>query len=213
VGDVFIRSGPLALVGIAKRRTRDLYGAQGETYGRWRTARGDSVLSPYLRGDRRELLYLQAAFVRAAEGLGLDWVINLKDNQPELWAEAQRLTAGPAPDRQSHNQDELQLWHAQQVYWPVADRDVRVVKTVRRQQKRRIRIDRDDAGRKRPQKEVVVEQTTNFYASNLELGAIPPVFVHQLGRSRWVIETELFQTITTDGHLKKHPYIRGAAKH
>jgi len=29
------------------------------------------------------------------------------------------------------------------------------------------------------------------------------VFVHQLGRSRWVIDTEVFQTITTDGHLKK----------
>jgi hypothetical protein len=35
------------------------------------------------------------------------------------------------------------------------------------------------------------------------LGTIPPVFVHQLGRSRWVIDTEVFQTITTDGHLKK----------
>lgn len=29
------------------------------------------------------------------------------------------------------------------------------------------------------------------------------MFVHQLGRSRWVIDTEVFQTITTDGHLKK----------
>ena len=43
---------------------------------------------------------------------------------------------------------------------------------------------------------MVVEQNTNFYASNLELGTIPPVFVYQLGRSRWVIDTEVFQTIT-----------------
>jgi hypothetical protein len=48
-----------------------------------------------------------------------------------------------------------------------------------------------------------IEESTNCYAGNLELGAIPPVFVHQLGRSRWVIDTEVFQTITTDGHLKK----------
>ena len=61
----------------------------------------------------------------------------------------------------------------------------------------------NDEGRRRPQKEMVVEQSTNFYASNLELGNIPPVFVYQLGRSRWVIDTEVFQTITTDGHLKK----------
>src|SRR6266480_3611206 len=108
---------------------------------------------------------------------------------------------------------ELQLWHAPEVYWPVADRSVRVVKTVRTQQKNRVRVGLNDAGQRRPRKEMVVEQNTNFYASNLELGTIPPGFVHQLGRSRWVIDTEVFQTITTDGHLKNHPCIRAAARH
>jgi hypothetical protein len=150
-----------------------------------------------------DALYLQAPFVRAVEDLGLDWVINVKDNQPELLAEAQRLTAGAALHRDGDEQQELQLWHAPEVYWPVADRSVRVVKTVRTQQKKRIRVHLNDAGQRRPQKEMVVEQSTNFYASNLELGTIPPVFVYQLGRSRWVIDTEVFQTITTDGHLKK----------
>jgi Transposase DDE domain len=150
-----------------------------------------------------DALYLQTPFVQSVEALGLDWVINLKDNQPELLAEAQRLTAGAAPEQQSANQQELQLWHAPEVYWPVADRSVGVVKTVRTQRKHRIRICRDDAGRNQAQKETIVEQGTNFYASNLELGARPVLFVHQLGRSRWVIDTEVFQTITTDGHLKK----------
>jgi hypothetical protein len=150
-----------------------------------------------------DALYLQAPFVRAVEDLGLDWVINLKENQPELLAEAQRLTTALAPNRQPLDKDELQLWHAPEVYWPVADRSVRVVKTVRTQQKKRIRVGLNNDGRRRPQKEMIVEQSTNFYASNLELGTIPPVFVHQLGRSRWVIDTEVFQTITTDGHLKK----------
>ena len=150
-----------------------------------------------------DALYLQAPFVGEVEDLGLHWVINLKENQPELLAEAQRLTAEPAPHRQSLDQDELQLWHAPEVYWPVANRSVRVVKTVRTQRKNRIRVGLNDAGQRRPQKEMVVEQSTNFYASDLELGIIPPVFVHQLGRSRWVIDTEVFQTITTDGHLKK----------
>ena len=150
-----------------------------------------------------DALYLQAPFVRAVEGLGLEWVINLKENQPELLAEAQRVTAGAALHRDSDKQQELQLWHAPEVYWPVADRSVRVVKTVRTQQKKRIRVGLNGVGRKRSQKEVFVQQTTNFYASNLELGSIPPVFVHQLGRSRWIIDAEVFQTITTDGHLKK----------
>jgi len=150
-----------------------------------------------------DALYLQAPFVRAVEDLGLDWVINLKENQPELLAEAQRLTAGAALHRDGDEKQELQLWHAPEVYWPVADRSVRVVKTVRTQHKNRIRVGLNDNGRRRPQKEMVVEQSTNLYASNLELGTIPPGFVHQLGRSRWVIDTEVFQTITTDGHLKK----------
>jgi DDE family transposase len=159
-----------------------------------------------------DALYLQAPFVRAVEDLGLDWVINLKENQPELLAEAQRLTAGAALHRDGDEQQELQLWHAPEVYWPVADRSVRVVKTVRTQQKKRIRVHLNDAGQRRPQKEMVVEQSTNFYASNLELGTIPPVFVYQLGRSRWVIDTEVFQTITTDGHLKKPSVHQGRGR-
>ena len=32
---------------------------------------------------------------------------------------------------------------------------------------------------------------------------VPPLFIHELGRSRWTIDAEAFQTITTDGHLKQ----------
>jgi len=102
-----------------------------------------------------DALYLQAPFVRAVEGLGLEWVINLKENQPELLAEAQRVTAGAALHRDSDKQQELQLWHAPEVYWPVADRSVRVVKTVRTQQKKRIRVGLNGVGRKQSQKEVL----------------------------------------------------------
>ena len=52
-------------------------------------------------------------------------------------------------------------------------------------------------------KESIVEASTNFYASNLELGSIPPSFIHQLGRSRWIIDSEVLQTMTNAGHLKK----------
>src|ERR1019366_8926272 len=38
---------------------------------------------------------------------------------------------------------------------------------------------------------------------NVDLGAIPPYFIHQLGRSRWTIDVQAFQTITTDCHLKQ----------
>src|SRR5258708_14827038 len=88
-----------------------------------------------------DALYLQTPFTAEVEALGLDWVGNLKENQPELLAEAQRVTAG-APEVHSQDQDELQLWHAPEVYWPVAHRTIRVVKTVRHRTNKRRRVPR-----------------------------------------------------------------------
>jgi len=126
------------------------------------------------------------------EELGLRWVGTLKENQPELLAEAKRVTSG-VPQAHAPGKDEwLQLWHVPEVYWAAADRTIRVVKTVRTQQKNHRQIRRDEQGRKRVEKETVTETSTNFYVSNLELGSIPPFFIHQLGRSRWRIDSEAF---------------------
>jgi len=149
-----------------------------------------------------DALYLQAPFVKAIEGLGLDWVITLKRNQPELLAESERLISTLAAEKMDEH-PELQLWHAPEVYWPVAERTLLVVKTVRQQVVKHVRVQRDEQGEKRAAKKTVLERSTNFYASNLELGSVPPVFIHQLGRSRWIIDTTVFQTMTTDAHLKR----------
>ena len=152
-----------------------------------------------------DALYLQAPFVREVERLGLDWAFTLKENQPDLLHEAQRLTTGlptatlPEPDR------ELRLWHLPQVDWPVADRLVRVVKTVRIDQKREVKVIQEGAHRKKSMTEVT-QESTNFYATNFQLGSISPLFIHQLGRSRWRIDTQVFQTLTADCHLK-HPAV------
>jgi len=55
-------------------------------------------------------------------------------------------------------------------------------------------------------KAALSRESINFYATNFQLGSIPPLFIHQLGRGRWRIDTEVFQTITTDCHLK-HPAV------
>jgi hypothetical protein len=88
----------------------------------------------------------------------------------------------------------------------LAERTIRVVKTVRHPPKNRRRIRRDEEERKHSMK-TVIEASSNFYVSNLELGSIPPVLIHQLGRSRWRIDSEVFQTMTTDGHVKR-PSVR-----
>jgi hypothetical protein len=92
-----------------------------------------------------------------------------------------------------------------EVDWPVADRQIRVVKTVRIEQQRRVTVSAKDAARIKG-KMAMSQPSTNFYATNFELGSISPLFIHQLSRSRWRIDTEVFQTITTDCHLK-HPAV------
>lgn len=192
-----------------------------------------------------DAIYLQTPFVREVEALSLDWVINLKDNQPDLLAEAERLTAGPPQYHEATRAQDLQLWHVPEVDWPVADRLVRVVKTVRVLNAKCVKVEepkieeskieeskidksedsqikgpkiedsttekpKSGKGKGRKPKRVRVKTKqpapdlgTNFYASNLELGSIPPLFIHQLGRSRWTIDAQVFQTITTDCHLKR----------
>ncbi len=152
-----------------------------------------------------DALYLQAPFVKELEALGLDWAFTLKENQPDLLHEAEGLTAGSPDAIQSELDQELRWWHLPQLDWPVADRFVRVVKTVRTDHRRQVAVRQDGDHLKKSKHEVVLE-SGNFYATNFELGAIPPRFIHQLSRSRWRIDAEVFQTITTDCHLK-HPAV------
>ena len=151
-----------------------------------------------------DALYLQTPFVQAIEKLGWDWVINLKANQPELLAESERILADKAPHSPALAQsDEFQLWYEPEVDWPVSKRDIAVVKTVRTRSRRIQKVKTAGNGDRQIVRETVVDQTTNFYASNLKLGAIPPWFIHQLGRSRWRIDAEVFQTIANQGSLKQ----------
>jgi Transposase DDE domain len=155
-----------------------------------------------------DALYLQAPFVQEVERLGLVWAFTLKENQPELLREAERLTQESPIGVQSVQEEpdrEIQYWHLPEVDWPVADRQIRVVKTVRIEPKRRVTVNTKDAARIKG-KMVMAQPSTNFYATNFELGSISPLFLHKLSRSRWRIDTEVFQTITTDCHLK-HPAV------
>lgn len=152
-----------------------------------------------------DAIYLQAPFVKAVEDLGLDWAFTLQENQPELLHEAERLTAGSPSSVQLEPHEELRCWHLPQVDWPAADRLVRVVKTVRIDHQRKVTI-RQQGEHLQKSKTAVAVESTNFYATNFELGAIPPTFLHPLSRSRWRIDTEVFQTLTTDCHLK-HPAV------
>jgi hypothetical protein len=76
-------------------------------------------------------------------------------------------------------------------------------KPVRSKQRRRVTVGEKD-GQRSKRKTAATQESSNFYATNFELGSVSPLFIHQFSRSRWQIDTEVFQTITTDCHLK-HP--------
>ncbi len=152
-----------------------------------------------------DALYMQSPFVKEVERLGLDWAFTLKENQPELLREAERFTQESPAGVHTEPGREIRYWHLPEVDWPVADRLVRVVKTVRIEHLRRVTV-REKDGRRIKSKTAVTQESTNFYATNFELGSVSPLFIHQFSRSRWRIDTEVFQTITTDCHLK-HPAV------
>jgi Transposase DDE domain len=152
-----------------------------------------------------DALYLQAPFVKEVERLGLVWAFTLKQNQPDLLREAERLTQASPTGVHTEPGREIRYWHLPAVDWPVADRLVRVVKTVRSEHQQRLTVSEKD-GQRIKSKTAVTQESTNFYATNFELGSVSPLFIHQFSRSRWRIDTEVFQTITTDCHLK-HPAV------
>jgi hypothetical protein len=71
----------------------------------------------------------------------------LKDNQPELLHEAERLTQESSPGMEAQPDGEIRYWHLPEVDWPVAERGVRVVKTVRTEHQRRVIIREKDGHR------------------------------------------------------------------
>ena len=152
-----------------------------------------------------DALYLQAPFVQEVERLGLVWAFTLKENQPDLWREAERFTQESPTGVHTETGQEIRYWHLPEVDWPVADRLVRVVKTVRVEHQRRVTVSEKD-GHRIKSKTAATQESTNFYATNFEIGSVSPLFIHQFSRSRWRIDTEVFQTITTDCHLK-HPAV------
>ena len=152
-----------------------------------------------------DAIYLQAPFVEKVQRLGLDWAFTLKDNQPAFLNESKRLTQTSPTGAHAEKDLEIHYWHLPEVDWPVADRFVRVVKTERKVKRRRVVVNEVN-GLRIKGKQVVTEESTNYYATNLDLGLISPMFIYRLGRSRWRIDVQVFQTITTDCHLK-HPAV------
>jgi hypothetical protein len=151
-------------------------------------------------------LYGQPSYVAAVrDEMGYGLLFTLKDNQPNLLAEARRRTVRPEPDRvlRPHANEEVRLWDEPELWWDTADRMVRVVRSVRdRRRREQYPVRRD--GQLKIERVEVLETRENFYACLLDPPASPQG-IYQAGRSRWDIDTSLFQDLTDNWHLK-HMY-------
>src|SRR5580704_2193231 len=115
-----------------------------------------------------DALYMQSPFVKEVERLGLVWAFSLKQNQPELLREAERFTQASPTGVHTETGREIHYWHVPEVDWPVADRLVRIVKTVRIEHLRRVTVSEKD-GHRINRKTPATQESTNFYATNFEL--------------------------------------------
>ena len=131
-----------------------------------------------------DALYMQAPFVKEVESLGLVWAFTLKENQPEFLREAERLSQQSHTGVHTEPGREIRYWHLPEVDWPVADRLTQVVKTVRIESRQIVTVSEEN-GRRVKSKTEAPQESTNYYATNFELGSISPLFVHQFSRSRW----------------------------
>ncbi len=128
------------------------------------------------------------------ECLGLVWAITLKANQPELLREAGRFTQGSPTGIHTEEDRETRYWRLPAARCVSSRRFASNTGAASLSAKK-------TTGRIKSQT-AVTQASTNFPTTNFELGSIPPLFIHRCGRRRWRIDTEVFQTITTDRRLK-----------
>jgi hypothetical protein len=93
--------------------------------------------------------------------VGLVWAFTLEENQPDLLREAERLTQESPTGVQEEPDREIRYWHLPEVDWPVADRQIRVVKTVRIEQQRRVTVRGKDAARIKGKTAISLPSTTS----------------------------------------------------
>jgi hypothetical protein len=149
-----------------------------------------------------DALYLATPFVEVCEDLDLEWVFTVRENQPDLLADIEMHTRGLPVMQQLDPERQWHLWYLPEVYWARADRTVRVVRIECKELIGR-RTVQSPSGHRRTVRTSSWEHSTDIYATNLALVNLSPAFIEQLGRSRWRIDTEVFQTLTTSCHFKR----------
>lgn len=140
-----------------------------------------------------DALYMQAPFFNFVVEQGWEAVFCLKENQPELLAEARRLMENRDPDSvlEQGPTYKRMLWDEPEVYWDAGRRSVRVVKSIEEKTVKRV-----IGG----QKIVTTELVENYWAATLRKVSSQSLF--QIGKFRWQIDSNLFADLTRNWAFK-----------
>jgi hypothetical protein len=151
-----------------------------------------------------DALYANGSFLQLVQELGWDLVTVLKDNQPDLQWQAERLLDRPAdqafePDPQTR----YQIWQEENLWWDAARDWIRLVQVdkqqwvseqIGRQKRRRLRSSRQR------------------YLTTCQPRQITARSILRLGEVRWELETSTFSHATSDYALK-HAQVHAGKPH
>jgi hypothetical protein len=141
-----------------------------------------------------DALYANAAFLQLVQELGWDLVTVLKDNQPDLQAQAgQRFDRPPDQEFEPNSHTHYQIWQEESLWWDVARDWIRLVQ-VHKQQWVNERIG------DRKQRRLI--HSWQRYLTTCSPRQITARSIVRLGEVRWELETSTFSHATSEYALK-----------
>jgi hypothetical protein len=151
-----------------------------------------------------DALYAQAPFLALVRELGWDLVTVLKDNQPDLQWQAERLLDRPADQQwEPDPQTRYQIWEEKKLWWDVARDWIRLVQV----DKQHSIIERIGTQKRRR-----IINKRQRYLTTCRPRQITARSIVRLGEVRWEMETSTFSHATTDYGLK-HAQVHAGKPH
>ncbi len=145
-----------------------------------------------------DALYMEGPFVNFCVGKGKDVIIVLKNNYPSLIADARGLFEPIEPDIWHINGRTIRLWDADGFTTDTIDAPLRVLHTIETYTEK---VKKDD--------EIIEREVTKswWWATTISSQRLRAKDLWKLGRSRWQIENNIFNTLSQHwslNHCYKH---------
>lgn len=155
--------------------------AEGEVVAARRLVHRVIAAYPYIEIFSMDALYLEAPMIQQIVDAGRGVIVPLKQEERELYQEAQKLFSAQAPTQAELNGERIEYWDIPNVpaWGALGKTPIRVVRTIRYRKVRR-RIAKE-------WKEIDEKQDWTWATAGLD-PSLSPLMIHRLGHGRWDIE-------------------------